>query len=163
MSPETKEYTNPQWAKAVRGGAGPAVPTTWYVVLHMVNGIVRPQMEWWRSMKVDDLVYFLSPDGDAQVQFTPEPAQTSSGQVVDNLFPFGIDHIKIIGDVKTAYPVINSCKSLMSCSILNSEGELATWTGVKGATEARLWPQGEDLEGGTHVCTGGGDKPVVCS
>ena len=44
-------------------------PTKWYVVLHLVDGKVKPQREWWREMVIGDEVYFLSPDGDAQVQF----------------------------------------------------------------------------------------------
>jgi hypothetical protein len=137
-------------------------PTTWYVVLHLVDGRVEPQLEWWKKMKVHDKVKFLSPDGTVQVKFKPEGANGKDESAVNGLYPFGEKHKKIIGDSQPTFEVINSCKSLMSCSIIK-DGAIYTYEG-RLAPGAR-WPN-EDTDrkdSGTHICTGGGDKPVVCN
>jgi hypothetical protein len=136
-------------------------PTTWYVVLHLVDGRVEPQLEWWREMKVHDKVKFLSPDGTVEVKFTPEDAKDQDGNPVTGLYPFGTEHIKIKGDTEKPFEVIHSCKSLMTCSIIKN-GVRIGWKGAMAASEAPEWDEGEYAKGGTHVCTRGGDKPVVC-
>lgn len=152
----------PEHSKASGSKNGTSTPTTWYVVLHLVDGRVEPQLEWWKEMKVHDKVQFMSPDGTVQVKFTPEHAKAEKGgHPVTGLFPFGKDHEVILADSKTEFKVLHSCKSLMSCSIVK-DGVVYTYEG-RLAPGAR-WPNEDaiDEDSGTHVCTGGGGNPVVC-
>ena len=146
--------------KATRNGHRPSrTPTTWYVTLHMKNGVVRPQLDWSRSMQKGDKVVFMSPDGRPQVKFIAEKAKTSDGEVVMKR-PFA-DEV-IVGDGKTAYTIEHSCKALMVCSILLPDNKIADYEGVKAIT-GKPWPTADEDAGGTHICTGGGTAPVVCT
>ena len=158
MKIETEEYETTNQVKAKHE------PTKWYVVVHLVDGKVKPQIDWRRSMKVGDEVYFLSPDGDAQVRFTPEEAKLQGGEkIVNNLYPFGKDNLVIHGDKKIAYRVVHSCKALMTCSIVKDK-VVYTWKGALAPTASpQEWMDDEYAEGGTHICTGGGNTPVVCT
>ncbi len=137
-------------------------PTKWYVVLHLVDGKVKPQREWWREMVIGDEVYFLSPDGDAQVHFTPLAAEDLFGNEVKDRYPFGTDNITIHGSKTKSFRVVHSCKSRMTCSIVKN-GVVHTWKGALAPGGPRdEWKEGEYAEGGMNTCTGGGDSPVVC-
>ena len=155
MATKTVQYQSTSSVAATRQ------PVTWYVVLHLVDGKVLPQLDWSRQMQVGDHVRFLSPDGVVQVKFTPELAKDANGNPVLDV-PFGTDNTVVRGPDNDILDVKNSCKALMTCSLIK-DGVVYTWKGplALGAPHDE-WTKEGYAEGGTHVCTGGGGNPVVC-
>ena len=123
-------------------------PLQWNVTLHKIGQYARPQGEWRTEMKVGDLVHFVSPDGTVLVEF--EAADQFYKPNPGGLVPFGPQQIKIEGAGQT-HVVLNSCKSIMRCYIVEPNGNTIGYP-AKGAAKGP----------GTTVCTGGGNNPVRC-
>jgi hypothetical protein len=131
----------------------------WYIVLHLVKGMAQPQGDWSKEMKVGDTAQFVSPDGEVEVLFTPMDGHDQQDKPITGLNPFGSGQVAIRGDGEI-HTVRNSCMSNMTCRVIDTEDVVHTYKGSL-STPTPISADGDDE--GTHVCTGGGNTPVVCT
>ena len=110
-------------------------------------------------MKVGDTAQFVSPDGEVEVLFTPMNGKDEQDHPITGLNPFGNGEVAIRGDGEI-HTIRNSCMSNMTCRFIDTDNVIHTYDGPL-STPRPIEVDGDDE--GTHVCTGGGNTPVVCS
>ena len=138
--------------------AAPKIGNHWYIVLQIVDGKARAQPDWSTNMKVGDTVQFLSPDGKVKAFVIPKTCKDKLGRTV-TLTPFGAD-IQPVRGPRKVYHVINSCKSLLNCMVVDKNNRLINYSGV---VKGLCGPEIDDDDGSTW-CTGGtGNSQVNCT